>query len=446
MSNPYVAFAQKDREGNWRQFRSRDDVTERQGYWALRADGTLHYVNPMEEVPANDRFAEDQTQPGSPGLLGTMLRSVGNMAAGVVSGVWHQPFGVDSLGGNPDAGEELSPEMRRAMRAYLKASAGIDGPVVTNESAPGMIDWVQKVKLGMYDTEDLYDALWASARNDAHGASRNPQEAARAFINLFSSDGDIQRANAAISRGAEFANVEAAGRGDPADFNTALDGAPDRGVAGAAGAKTAGAGGAGAGLGASAAAATGSGGAGLGGSGGLGGVTAAPKAPGTGPGGVQVTSDMLKEFVNSDFSLAFNKVLNGFRDAGAAAMFVDWFSKQLFRYQGEYEGEVADQALGGQVPTGSWTSFLARKGLLDPSLASDVGGNPMLDSFTAAKAKAAGTSTGSSSAGGGGGALGPMPAAQSGSGPLVPSGGQAPGLTPNGLGSPVDPVAIMTGY
>lgn len=440
MPNPYVAFAQKDREGNWRQFRNRDDVMERQGYWALRADGTLRYMNPMEDVPENDRFADDQTRTAEPGLLGRFAQGAADFAVGGALGLFKWQPG-DPLNGNPDAGEELSPEMRKAMRAYLKATAGMDGPVVTNESAPGMLDWVQKVKLGMYDEEDLYDALWSSARTEAHGASANPQEAARAFLNLFSGD-DVQRASDAISRGAELANVEGAGRGDPADFNTALDGVPDQSAPGnGAGAGSTGGARQG-GLGAAAAGATGGAGAGTGGSSGLG--STVPNAPGTGSNGVTVTPDLLKEFVNSDFSLAFNKVLNGFRDAGAASMFLDWFSKQLFRYQGEYEGEVADQALNGQVPTGSWTSFLARKGLLDPSLASDVGGNPQLGAFTASKSKSSG-STGSSSAGGSG-ALGPMPAAQSGSGPLTPSAGQAPGLTPNGLGAPIDAVAKMTGY
>lgn len=449
MSNPYVAFAQMGRDGTWKQFRVRDDVAERQGYWALRADGSLTYVNPMDEAPSSGdrtRFNEDQTT-RSPGVLGSIASGAADFAAGGLLGLFDWNPG-DALAGRPDNGEDLSPEMRRAMRAYLKTTAGMDGAAVTNESVPAILQRVQEIKLGMYDEEDLYDALWSSWRTNADGA--NPRELGRSFLNLFSGK-EVDRANEAIRRGAEMANVEAAGRGNPADFATPLDGvdpgddvtaqitgaATGNQAAVKAGQQNLG------GLGGKAAAATS--GAGIGGSGGVGSTTAVPRAPGKGPGGVTVTPEILREFVDSDFSLAFNKALNGFRDAGAASMFMDWMTRQMGRFQGEYEGNIAEQALSGQVPTGGFTDFLARKGLLPSSDQSPAGTvDPLFSKFQAAQAKASGTTSSAGAAGGGG-----TPVAEGGSVPIQPSAGMSDGLTPNGLatigGSQYDPVAMLVG-
>ena len=90
--------------------------------------------------------------------------------------------------------------------------------------------------------------------------------------------------------------------------------------------------------------------------------------PGVGPDGSLVTPELLQEFVESDWHLAWNAVLNGFRNAGAAAIFMNWVMQQGQRFLGEYEGNITQQALNGQVPTGTWSEFLAKKtGMLSGS-------------------------------------------------------------------------------
>jgi hypothetical protein len=114
----------------------------------------------------------------------------------------------------------------------------------------------------------------------------------------------------------------------------------------------------------------------------VGGGAANGLATGVGPGGTQVTGDMLQRFVDSDFAFAFNAAVNEFSDAGAASIFVDWLQGQFSYYRNRAIGQAASQALAGEVPTGGFTNFLRREGILSGEVDDDPGVNPDFAEFS----------------------------------------------------------------
>ena len=130
---------------------------------------------------------------------------------------------------------------------------------------------------------------------------------------------------------------------------------------------------------------------------------------------------MLREFVDSDFSLGFNAMMNQQRSAGAASLFLNWLGNQFNRLLGEYEGNIAQQALSGQRPTGGMTDFLVRKGLLDAEIVGDQGATPF-DEFADRQQ----TGADGPRDDGGNGAVGPLPVDTA---PVSPSAGETAGLS-----------------
>lgn len=162
------------------------------------------------------------------------------------------------------------------------------------------------------------------------------------------------------------------------------------------------------------------------------------KTAGTGPGGQEVTPELLQEFVESDWHYAFNAMINNFRNAGAAAIFMDWIMQQGNRFLGEYEGGIAQQALNGQVPTGTFSEFLSRKtGMLSGSNM-PTGLSAAAQALLGSGSKSSPSSGSKAPASTGGIASGSSaPAPQPGPGPLPadtpalsPSAGETPGLKP----------------
>jgi len=107
---------------------------------------------------------------------------------------------------------------------------------------------------------------------------------------------------------------------------------------------------------------------------------------GPGPGGQQVTPQLLREFVDSNPYYALNAMTNKFRSAGAAALFMDWLTDRntQARLLGEFEGFIAQQAMGGQVPKGSFSTWLeTRTGMpiLSPEVRAAEGVNPFTEAL-----------------------------------------------------------------
>lgn len=119
-------------------------------------------------------------------------------------------------------------------------------------------------------------------------------------------------------------------------------------------------------------------------------------------------------------------MVNSFRDAGGAAIFVNWLASQFTAFKGEHMGHLAQQAMNGQVPTGTFQDFL-----------SGISGGrvPMSDQTPGISAPKTGGDAAAASSGAPG-AAGPTPQDTStdplsvDTAPVSPTLGQTPGLQP----------------
>lgn len=366
------AFVQQTGQG-WKVFQYRDDVNQQQDYYELRTDGSLDYVSHLDYIApkkANDPSGEWYLlngQDSNPGLAGFGV-------AGGFSGSPQGPLGpmgpagdTSALGrGNPNSGSALSPEVIAAFRQYAKSKLGLDGPLLDqNADVPDMVDLANQVKRGLLKDEDFDTALYKAMKAKASGAD-GLARAQTTFAGLYSA---AQKA-AVLTKVAGNLTAE-----DPANApEWSSDPFPVSSKTGQVlnsqtGAKTDPK------TGASTTptlAAAASGGAGIGAGAGF----PVPSTAGPGPGGAEVTSDLLKDYLESDFNLAFGAYVNSFKHAGGAANFLQFVQRQMQSYLSEYKGELASQALVGKVPTGDWTSFLSRKAVGNVG---NIGGDPNAD-------------------------------------------------------------------
>jgi len=356
----YIGFIQYDpRTGRWRQYDFRDHVNERQDYFGLGSDGTLRRQPALSSVPEGfDRFGRDQnvTNGGDTSFFGAGVRK--GFDAVFRSGLVKppNPFDSDPLAGDVNRGElVIDPKMLSAVRGYLSNEWGLDGPAITNDKALDVFAAAIQTQAGL--NTDLGEKFNIEMyRHLVETRGMDPAD----FLALYSKSrgvsGEISVYTGNVNAGAPDQELDA-GRGVAEDFagdsggadqgkpKVTRDSSPaDRGIPSPSltgTTKTPG----------------------IGGSLGAGGVNV-PNQPGTGPGGVQITPDLLQEFINSDWHLPFNAMLNSFRDAGTASIFMNWLSQQGPRLLSEFEGNIAQQALNGETPTGEFSTFLARKGLL----------------------------------------------------------------------------------
>jgi hypothetical protein len=372
-------------------FASVDDVNERKDYYQLSSNNSI-----------------------------TMMKGVGgagslpDLAGGLVSGI-NTRFGdiTDFITGRDDFSSEdfearlagnvgnamdpnhIDPAIAKVVRANLNHLFDLDVPVHKFSAVDMMRDVVdaRNTEAQLFEGEALSDGEWYGEVQEFYdpGASRRR---AAATADAPKTDAELLALDAANQIGGDIDGAEGDGSG---------------GGGGGAGKATTG----------GTSLATGAGGAGGGAFTGTDTVASLPSGPGVG--GVEVTGDLLREFVDSDFSLGFNAMMNQFRNAGAAGIFLNWLGGQFNRLLGEYEGNIAQQALNGQVPQGGMTDFLVRKGLLDAPLAG--GDAPGFADFASRQQTA---SAGGGDATGGGGAVGPLPQDT----PAVsPSAGETEGLS-----------------
>lgn len=361
MTDPvrYIAFVQKVGD-NWRQFRIRDDVDEERGYWAIRSDGGAEWVSAWDTrsagSPPRSRFSQDEEISGVPrsGLFGTPL--------------FRQQMIGNPLRGRPGNSVEVTPEAQSAVRRWL-AGRGYDGVAVTAESAFDIAEEVQKTEAGLIQDEDPAAELLRTIV-----ARMGEQEGLNQFRKLFRDPGKAERVLSKLAGEDQGPNAlgispeELAAR-SAADPSYSPDRTSGSGIAGSLGARVLGEGRATAiAAGKKDPGPTAGNVAGGGGRPGTakdpkGGLTEIqlPKTPGKGPGDVEVTPELLKEYLDGSWRLVFNATVNKFRDAGAAAHFLDWFASQATRYLGEYEGTLGEAAASGQLPSGSFRDFMERK-------------------------------------------------------------------------------------
>ena len=333
MPKKYTHFVQSFRNGPALVYDNRDDVDESMGYWQIDTDGMASYVkgitNRTFSASDTSRFDDDLNQTQNPrrGLFGTPL--------------FRDSFIGDPLAGRSgNAAGSISDfaEIQGVFRRYL-AGKGLNGVPV----GPGIFEIVTQLnnsELGMRDDESLLEAYWSSfvATN---GLS---PETLKEFDRLV---GGTPGTGEAIALKAE--GLTPAATGTAAGVPDALD--PDRDqddpftagnapVPGGTNESRPGAFPAGRSTLASAVDGT-AGGAGAG--------DGLPGVPGAFD-GTEVTPELLREFVDSDWRLGFNAWMNTFRDAGAAGIFLNWLASQANRFIGEYEGRIGAQALAGEVP------------------------------------------------------------------------------------------------
>lgn len=395
MTDPvrYLVFLQEGRDG-WREFSTRDDIDEERSYWAVRSDGGAEWVSPWDssKKATRSRFADDEERSKLPGF--SILDPFGVRRA-VTSTIRNNP-----LAGSGN-GREVSAQASAAIRRYL-AQRGYDGAGITNENALQIAEEVQRTEVGAIEGEDpqveLLRGIIAKVGED---------EGWKQFSGMFK---DSKKAEIPLQKLAGILGPNASGRSpedlaaqsqqDPS-FNPDRDAGGSL-LAGSLGERV---------LGADRAKAAAAGQ--TGGSSGLGldsattakpsdKLSLSPKTPGVGPDGIEVTSDVLDDYLDSNWRLVFNGIVKSFKDAGGAAIFTDWLSQQALRYFAEYEGEAALQALSGQVPSGRFIDFMEKKAgkSFRNQRTADPNAVPTADfqSFTAdrnaAAAKAAVASTG----------------------------------------------------
>lgn len=387
----YQRFIQLDpRTGQWKQYDFRDHVNEHQDYFGLASDGTLRRFTGVSTADPS-RFDKDanQTNSGDTSVLGAAAR-VGFDAifrSGAIKPP--NPFNGDPLAGDPSKGESVTdPKILAAARQLLKDTWGLGGSAVTNDTALNTLATAIQVAAGLIPGENFDEAMFAHYSKQGIAATD--------FLNLYTPtkarnvEGVLAKSGAAVNMNAPDQETDA-GRGAPQDFAGFSGGADTASPTQPSSAKPGGATSV------------------IGGSGtepGVGGALGqtqvqVPQEAGPGPGGAVISPDELQNFINSDWHLPFNAMLNHFRNAGAASMFMDWLSTQGNRLIGEFEGQIAQQAMNGEVPTGEFSSYLARKGLLPGTGlvpgATSGGGTSSLFASSGGSSSPAGGSSGTAS-------------------------------------------------
>lgn len=119
-------------------------------------------------------------------------------------------------------------------------------------------------------------------------------------------------------------------------------------------------------------------------------------------------------------------MVNSFRDAGGAAVFVNWLADQFTRFKGEYMGNIAQQAMNGNVPTGTFQDYLSKKsGGRIPGAVPGTSAPKTSDNAAATGAPDTGT-----------GAVGPTPDTSVSAAPLPPDTAPISPSTGGGLAAP----------
>ncbi|KKM75935.1 hypothetical protein LCGC14_1385240 [marine sediment metagenome] len=90
------------------------------------------------------------------------------------------------------------------------------------------------------------------------------------------------------------------------------------------------------------------------------GTTAAGGTAGTGSldQGQTSPTNILAEFLESDPNLVMNAVLNRFRSGGGSQIFLTWFGRNFDRFWSEYLGVIAEEALGGNIPSTQFVPWI----------------------------------------------------------------------------------------
>lgn len=345
-----IAFVQ-----NGLEFQNRDDLNEYEEYYEIFDNGTIEIVpgytgkRPERGASSRDYILD------SAGALGGALGSLGRLLGdqGWRSG---DPRTGDPRRGRVTSGRPLSPESKAAINDYLKNAYGL--------KAPFQESWKFFAQAREIDRSRRSGESFAQAFTEHIGASIlefNTQVQVEVDRRNKATGGaadrptqiwDTQGPERALDAG-DYPDPGVASASSPGDFASSLpENKSSTKTPGSSTGKTPGS-------------STGPGSALSGGLAGA--VDNLP--PGPGPGGVEVTPQLLRQFVESDFSLSWNAMINSFRSAGAAGVFMNWLSNQFVVYQREYMGIVGAQALAGKLPVGDFTGFLRRKGMLagDPT-------------------------------------------------------------------------------
>jgi hypothetical protein len=436
----------------WRIYTSRDDVNERSGYWAMRSDGRVEYVDPIDSV-ADSLVERENNQrlsfPGS-GFIGAVVGGVNDALASGADAVTGGAFNFSGVGDPLDGdvskavgmaiidpqGNLLSNDnfgkWLGAIREHLSTQFGYDAFNIS----PEILHWANEVTEQMTGSDNV-DELMLRTLMSVYG----PDAGQTLFAGLFSDPAKAKERGRIAFGITEPVDPSMEADALPDGFNSDFFDVVNRSSGSIFHPETGG--------GAGGPGADGAGAGGTDPAGTTGPSDGAVNLPDGDFGGVVVTQDLLNEFVDSDWRLGFNAMLNSFRDAGAAAKFMEFLQNQASRYLGEFEGGLAQQALAGQIPTGSFATFLQEKTGAqiapnqDPNapnarfaeFSDGVGGQE--SSGTAAAATTATAPAGSE----------PVPA---GTPAVSPSAGETAGLTPNslssGAGSPsADFIAAVTG-
>lgn len=324
------------------EYRDRDDVDERRDYYVVYANGTVSLQKGAG--PRETSFGGTVGKIGSSigNAVGSLFDSKPNNVFQAAGRPWAdqmrgRPTNATNFraGGSPGA---LSPEVEKALRTEVQKKTGIEV-----KQGSGANTW--QVFVEASDAERRGDD---PKRTPTVMALKQMATAGKQISSAVTQVGKMQ-----VQAGGEIAKAvrsgEAGGQGGGGDGG---DGGGTRGGFGGRG--------------------------GGGGGGGSFGGSASGLEPGSFR-GVEVTGDLLQEFVDSDFSLAFNAMLNEMRTAGAAGIFMDWLDGQFQRFRGEFIGNIAQQALAGQIPQGGFTDFLRRKGMLSGEPQDRV--NPLFKDF-----------------------------------------------------------------
>jgi hypothetical protein len=76
------------------------------------------------------------------------------------------------------------------------------------------------------------------------------------------------------------------------------------------------------------------------------------------PGPQMNPQQLLDDFLASDPRMIYNHVINTFRGQGGSYEFLTFLDRNFNRYYNQYLGELAQAALSGSLPTGSFVEFM----------------------------------------------------------------------------------------
>jgi len=325
----HVSFAQKSADGQWLTYKYRDDVDERRGYWSLRSDGNVVYVNPIQ-VGRDARFDNDQYQGATRTARDVAGTSIQNAATVLTFG------GSDRLGmgGNSDPLKGrvqggvpgLSPEWTKGFRQYLQTN-NMTGPGVTQANAAEIATFMRDVMAGQMKGENFDQAAYRAWTEGGRGDDAS-------FAKLYAPsylDTLVKNVDPPTAALSSFS--------DPNEADSAIRG-PSPDVPRTSFASTATPGGSSLTPGAN--------------------TPSVPETPGDFD-GMPVTPQLLQDYLTSNWQGVFHSFVNSFRDAGAAGHFIQFLNDSMWNYYNQHQGELATQALAGNVPEGDFASFLSKR-------------------------------------------------------------------------------------